>query len=84
MSLVMDGKTYGAGEAVEIDGGQSFYLKTSDFERANTTYSSGTLTGNLQDYTAYKITDSGSQNMAFFAVDKADTAHSQSSSERSI
>lgn len=74
MSLVMEGKTYGAGETVEIDGGQSFYLKTSDFERANTTYSSGTLTGNLQDYTAYKITDSGSQNMAFFAVDKADTA----------
>ena len=74
MSLVMDGKTYSAGTSLEIDCGKTFYLKTSDFSRANTTYSSGTLSGNLQDYTAYKITDSGSQNMAFFAVDKADTA----------
>ncbi len=70
----MDGKTYSAGTSLEIDCGKTFYLKTSDFSRANTTYSSGTLSGNLQDYTAYKITDSGSQNMAFFAVDKADTA----------
>lgn len=74
MSLVMDGKTYSAGTSLEINCGKTFYLKTSDFSRANTTYSSGTRSGNLQDYTAYKITDSGSQNMAFFAVDKADTA----------
>ena len=32
------------------------------------------LTGNLLDYTAYKITDSGAQTMAFFATNKADTA----------
>jgi len=74
MKLTMDGKTYAAGESVEIDCGQTFYLTTSDFARANTTYSSGAMSGHLQDYTAYKITDSGSQNMAFFAVDKADTA----------
>lgn len=37
-------------------------------------YSSPVLTGNLMDYTAYKITDLGAQTMAFFAVNKADTA----------
>lgn len=74
MTLHMGGKTYAGGTEVTIDGGSSFYLTCKSVDRANTTYTSPTLTGNLQDYTAYKISDSGSQNMAFFAVDKADTA----------
>lgn len=74
MSLVTKGKTYAAGKTVTIYGDQSFYLTTDNFKRANTTYSSGDLKGNLYDYTAYKITDSGTQNLAFFAVDKPDTA----------
>lgn len=74
MTLHMGGKTYAGGTEVTIDGGSSFYLTCKSVDRANTTYTSPTLTGNLQDYTAYKISDSGSQNMAFFAVDKADSA----------
>ncbi len=74
MQLHMNGKTYSGGTKVTIEGGSSFYLTSKNIERANTTYSSPVLSGNLQDYTAYKITDSGTQTMAFFAVDKADTA----------
>lgn len=74
MSLHMNGKTYKGGTEVTIEGGSSFYLTTKSISRANTTYSSPVLTGNLMDYTAYKITDSGAQTMAFFAVNKADTA----------
>lgn len=74
MKLHMSGKAYTGGTKVTINGGSSFYLTSSNVNRANTTYSSPVLSGNLQDYTAYKITDSGAQNMAFFAVDKADTA----------
>ena len=74
MKLHMGGKTYGGGTEVTIEGGNSFYLTSTNVDRANSTYTSPTLSGNLQDYTAYKISDSGSQKMAFFAVDKADTA----------
>lgn len=74
MTLHMNGKTYAGGTEVTIDGGSSFYLTTKSIERADTTYSSPVLTGNLLDFTAYKITDSGAQTMAFFATSKADTA----------
>lgn len=74
MTLHMNGKAYSGGTEVKIEGGNSFYLTTKSIERANTTYSSPVLTGNLLDYTAYKITDSGAQTMAFFATNKADTA----------
>lgn len=74
MTLHMNGKTYSGGTEVTIEGGNSFYLTTQSIDRANTTYSSPVLTGNLLDYTAYKITDSGAQTMAFFATNKADTA----------
>ena len=70
----MNGKAYSGGTEVKIEGGNSFYLTTENLDRANTTYSSPVLTGNLLDYTAYKITDSGAQTMAFFATNKADTA----------
>lgn len=74
MTLHMGGKEYAGGTKVTIEGGSTFYLTSKSIDRANKTYTSPTLTGNLQDYTAYKITDSGSQNMAFFAVNKGDTA----------
>lgn len=74
MTLHMDGKAYTGGTKVTIYGGDSFYLTSKNIDRANTTYSSPVLSGNLQDYTAYKITDSGAQTMAFFAVDKGDSA----------
>lgn len=74
MTLHMNGKSYTGGTKLRIEGGSSFYLTTENVERADTTYTSPVLSGNLQDYTAYKITDSGKQTMAFFAVDKADTA----------
>jgi LPXTG-motif cell wall-anchored protein len=74
MTLTMGGRTYKAGANVVIHSGIPFTLSTTDKSKAGTTYSSGTLHGNLQDYTAYKITGSGTQNMAFFAVDKSDTA----------
>lgn len=74
MALATRGKSYRAGTSVRIRAGVPFRLSVFNKNYAQKTYRSGNLSGSLQEYTAYRITDSGAQNMAFFAVDKADTA----------
>ena len=73
MKLHMNGTTYAGGTTVKIYGGNSFYLTTDNTDRANTTYTSPALTGNLKEYTAYRISETGKQVMAFFAVGEADS-----------
>lgn len=69
MTLHMNGSKYQGNSKVKIYGGNSFYLTTKNIERANTTYTSPSMTGYLRGYNAYRIAGGTyRQVMGFFAA----------------
>lgn len=67
-------ETFTAGATAEINGGDSFYITDVTVANGGTTWSSGSLPSAIGDYTPYKFNaDASYQDIAFFAVDKADT-----------
>jgi len=73
MYMTVDGTTekYAAGTTVEVFVGDPFYFTAPETKTG--TWSSGTLTANIAEFTAYMIKVTGKQNMAFAGTDNADT-----------